>query len=93
MFDVSINESSIKASACTVGLTSDFLKSEILRVRASRAEVRSALAFVQNEASLDPWAYEALSPRIRRLVDLIAVADRTLPEELLKAPMPRPSGI
>lgn len=52
----------------------DFVRSEILRVGAPLAEIRSAMALVGNGAALDPQAYDALSPRMRRLVDLLAVA-------------------
>ena len=56
------------------GSTSEFLRQEILRVGAPAAELKSALAFVGSEAGFDPRAYDALSPRMRRLVDLMAVA-------------------
>lgn len=57
-----------------IGPTTDFVKGEILRVGAPLAEIRSAMALVGSGAALDPHAYDALSPRMRRLVDLLAVA-------------------
>lgn len=73
MLDVSRdNAVSFKSAAL------DILRKEILRVGASADEVKSALAFVASEASLDPRAYDSLPPRMRRLVDLVAVAPESL---------------
>lgn len=57
-----------------VGPTTEFVLREILRTGASVSELRSAAFFVSSEAGRDPRAYAALAPRMRRLVDLVAVA-------------------
>lgn len=61
-----------------VGPTADFIKNEILRVGAPLAELKLAIAFVGADTSFDPRAYEALTPRLRRLVDLVGVAGTKL---------------
>lgn len=68
------------------GLTADFLEREITRVGASHAELRTALDFVIGDPDPDPRAYEALSPRMRRLVDLVAVGGHGLSQKLYESP-------
>jgi hypothetical protein len=83
--------------------SSDLLVREIHRVGAPTFELQSALAFVESEAAFDARAYEALSPRMRRLVDLLrvagedAVATLSAPAPALvtpstEEPQPAPAG-
>ena len=61
--------------AVLVGPTSEFVTSEILRVGAPREELRLAVAFVASEAGRNQKAYETMSPRMQRLVDLVTVTN------------------
>jgi hypothetical protein len=70
MRDVSFGDGATKTHG-----DQDFLRREIFRVGATESEVASALAFMTQEAPRAPRAYDRLSPRLRRLVDLLAVAD------------------
>jgi hypothetical protein len=54
--------------------SANLVMKEIQRLGAPADEVRAAFAFVA-KAAIDPRAYDALSPRMRRLVDLAGVAD------------------
>lgn len=52
----------------------DVLSREIARIGASAAELEAAEAFNATPQGFDARAYDALPPRTRRLVDLLAVA-------------------
>ena len=56
----------------------DFLKKEIRRVGAPLGEIRVAFSLAANATLQDPRAYEALTPRMRRLIDLAIVAGDSL---------------
>lgn len=57
-----------------VGPSWHLLREEILRVGATVAEIKAAESIARGPTGLDPAAYERLNPRMRRLVDLLAVA-------------------
>lgn len=62
--------------AAVIGRTDELVIREIVRTGASRSELRRALALAKGPDDLvDP---AALPPRMRRLVDLLAI---TLPEQ------------
>ena len=58
--------------------TTEFLKREVLRVGASPAEISSAFAMAAEVKVHDRHVYDALTPRVRRLVDLAFVAGSSL---------------
>ena len=61
------------------GPVSELLVNEIARIGASPAEMRTAAAFLAGDGGLH--AYAALSPRLRRLVDLLTVAGDRRPND------------
>jgi hypothetical protein len=61
--------------AVLVGPTSDFVRSEILKVGAPREELRLAVAFVASEAGREQKTYQTMSARMQRLVDLVTVTN------------------
>lgn len=56
-----------------VGPTDELVLREIQRAGATISDLRAAVAFVSCEAGGSARAYAALAPRMRRLVDLVAV--------------------
>ena len=58
-----------------VGEAPAFIVDEILRVKATLAELDRAVAFVSSDTGRDPRAYATLPPRLRRLVDLIIATE------------------
>ena len=56
----------------------EFVRAEIRRVGAPATEIEAALAFVAASSPRDIRAYQRLSPRMRRLVDLVGVVGREI---------------
>ncbi|CAH1653678.1 hypothetical protein [Chelatococcus asaccharovorans] len=59
--------------ATIVGQTDRLIVEELLRTGATRLELQCAYAFVKGPANVSSLAYDALSRRMQRLVDLLAV--------------------
>ncbi|GGC77639.1 hypothetical protein [Chelatococcus reniformis] len=67
-------EISKREVVAAIGPVDDLIVREALRTGASQIELRDALAFAEGPSNADADAYQALSGRMRRLVDLLSVA-------------------
>ncbi|MBS7700956.1 MULTISPECIES: hypothetical protein [unclassified Chelatococcus] len=60
--------------AAVVGRVDRLVVEELLRTGATRLELKCAYAFVKGPANASARAYDVLSRRMQRLVDLLTVA-------------------
>lgn len=84
MTSLSVTTASERSCPKDISVSADFLEQEIWRSGASLTELQTAITFVKE--GLDPRAYEDLTPRMRRLVDLVTVAGHALAQKLCDSP-------